>query len=373
MFKTEKSILIICIILIFLLSGQVSATDTPTIELNDFDTGENSFNTNANDMIEDMDDEIKIVEDYDKYIDDEINEEDYVSTEINANHPIENNIDYPIKNNIDYPIENNVDFPIENNVNYPINNNVDDEEFNIVDENAKDTTGVIMAGDNYSCGPASLATVLNKFGLNLSLSEVSRYTKTSLNGTNMQSLMDAAKQYNFSALGIEIDTKNLKENYIVHLNINGNEHWTVISKLTDTHVFLADSTEGNIKLSLDEFNSYFTKKAVVISNNSQIDLNNEMIKNQIKILGKNQTLRISGKGMKRRVIGYKIVWKHGLIAKHGWILKPKVVGGHVSFSQWQYVKGTYYVWGKYKVKEPIYKYYYVADDSLTSAKIKKRK
>ena len=357
MFKIEKSILIICIISIFLLIGQVAATDTNTIELNDFDTGEYSFNTNVNDMIEDLDNEINIDEEDDEYIDDEINEEDYVSTEININHPIENNIDYPI----------------ENNVNYPIKNNVDDEEFNIVDENAKDTTGVVMAGDNYSCGPASLATVLNKFGLNLSLSEVSRYTKTSLNGTNMQSLIDAAKQYNFSALAIEIDTRNLKENYIVHLNINGNEHWTVISKLTESHVFLADSTEGNINISLDEFNSYFTKKAIVISNNSQIDLSNEMIKNQIKILGKDQTLRISGKGMKRRVIGYKIIWKHGLIAKHGWILKPKVVGGHVSFSQWQYVKGTYYVWGKYKVKEPIYKYYYVADDSLTSAKIKKRK
>ena len=136
MFKIEKSILIICIISIFLLIGQVAATDTTTIELNDFDTGENSFNTNVNDMIEDLDNEINIDEEEDEYIDDEINEEDYVSTEININHPIENNIDYPIENNIDYPIENNV--------NYPIKNNVDDEEFNIVDENAKDTTHPLL-------------------------------------------------------------------------------------------------------------------------------------------------------------------------------------------------------------------------------------
>ena len=70
MFKIEKSILIICIISIFLLIGQVAATDTNTIELNDFDTGEYSFNTNVNDMIEDLDNEINIDEDDGKYIDD---------------------------------------------------------------------------------------------------------------------------------------------------------------------------------------------------------------------------------------------------------------------------------------------------------------
>ena len=61
------------------------------------------------------------------------------------------------------------------------------------------------------------------------------------------------------------------------------------------------------------------------------------------------------------------------IQKYGWVLRPKVVGGHVSFSQWQYVKGYYTVWGKYKAKEPIYKYYFTNDESLTSAKIKKAK
>ena len=81
--------------------------------------------------------------------------------------------------------------------------------------------------------------------------------------------------------------------------------------------------------------------------------------------------RISGKGLKRKVIGYRIVWRYGLIQKYGWVLRPKVVGGHISFSQWTYVKGYYAVWGKYKVKEPIYKYYFVSDDALTSVKIRK--
>ena len=187
----------------------------------------------------------------------------------------------------------------------------------------------------------------------------------------MQSLIDAAKYYGFSAYGVEVDTKGLNENNIVHLNINGCEHWTVISKVTDTHIFLADSTEGNINFTLDEFNSYFSKKAITLANNSLNDLKNDLISNQITILNKDQCLKISGKGLKKKVVGYRIVWKYGWRQKYGWILRPKVVGGHVSFTQWVYVKGYHAVWGKYKVKEPIYKYYFVSDDAMTSAKIKK--
>lgn len=228
-----------------------------------------------------------------------------------------------------------------------------------------------MANDNYSCGPASLATALNRNGLNLSLNEVSKHTNTSLNGTSMQSLIDAAKYYGFSAYGVEVNTKGLKENNIVHLNLNGCEHWTVISKVTDTHIFLADSTEGNINFTIDEFDSYFSKKAIILSNISQNDLKNDLISNQINILNKDQCLKISGKGLKKKVVGYRIVWKYGWRQKYGWVLRPKVVGGHVSFTQWVYVKGYHAVWGKYKVKEPIYKYYFVSDDAMTSAKIKK--
>ena len=41
-----------------------------------------------------------------------------------------------------------------------------------------------------------------------------------------------------------------------------------------------------------------------------------------------------------------------------WVLRPKVVGGHVSFSQWEYVYVGRPVWKKYKVKIPIYKWKY---------------
>ena len=327
MLKINKSILIICIISLFLIIGQISASDTDSMTIEDFNAIEND-NSIVN--IQEMDNSI------------EINEKN----------------DEPLRINVtrDDPLGINGER---------------DESIEIFEDGQKDTTGIVMANDNYSCGPASLATVLNKNGFNLSLNEVSQHTNTSLDGTSMQSLIDAAKYYKFSAYGVEMETQNLKENCIVQLNINGDEHWTVIAKVTDTHVFLADSTLGNMNLSINEFNSYFSKKAIVISKDNSNYLKDELISNQINILDKDQCKRISGKGLKRKVIGYRIVWRYGLIQKYGWVLRPKVVGGHISFSQWTYVKGYYAVWGKYKVKEPIYKYYFVSDDALTSVKIRK--
>ncbi|WP_298534314.1 cysteine peptidase family C39 domain-containing protein [uncultured Methanobrevibacter sp.] len=313
MMKINRSILIICIVSLFLIIGQISASDTDSMEINDTIHNDLSLNQlNGSDI--------------DNLESDEMEKTAQTETET-----------------------------------------IDE----IVEEKQKDTTGVVMANDNYSCGPASLATALNRNGLNLNLNEVSKHTNTSLNGTSMQSLIDAAKYYGFSAYGVEVDTKSLKENNIIHLNINGCEHWTVISKVTDTHIFLADSTEGNINFTIDEFNSYFSKKAIILANNSLNDLKNDLITNQMTILNKDQCLKISGKGLKKKVVGYRIVWKYGWRQKYGWILRPKVVGGHVSFTQWVYVKGYHAVWGKYKVKEPIYKYYFVSDDAMTSAKIKK--
>ena len=311
MLKINKSILIICIVSLFLMMGQISASDADSLEIDD---------TIQNDLILDLSDS---------------------SMNIDESNKLEEM------------------------------NGMEENSQEIIEEKQKDTTGVVMANDNYSCGPASLATALNRNGLNLSLNEVSKHTNTSLNGTSMQSLIDAAKCYDFTAYGVEVDTKGLKENSIVHLNINGCEHWTVISKLTETHVFLADSTEGNINFTIDEFNSYFSKKAIIISDNGQNDLKNDLISNQVTILNKDQCLKISGKGLKKKVVGYRIVWKYGWRQKYGWVLRPKVVGGHVSFTQWVYVKGYHAVWGKYKVKEPIYKYYFVSDDAMTSVKIKK--
>ena len=152
MLKINRSILIICIVSLFLIIGQISASDTDSMEINDTIHNDLSLNQlNGSDI--------------DNLESDEMEKTAQTETET-----------------------------------------IDE----IVEEKQKDTTGVVMANDNYSCGPASLATALNRNGLNLSLNEVSKHTHTSLNGTSMQSLIDAAKYYGFSAYGVEVDTKSLK-------------------------------------------------------------------------------------------------------------------------------------------------------------------
>ena len=111
MLKINRSILIICIVSLFLIIGQISASDTDSMEIND---------TANNDLILNQ-----------------LNDSDMNNLESDE-------------------MEKTAQTETET---------IDE----IVEEKQKETTGVVMANDNYSCGPASLATALNRNGLNLSL------------------------------------------------------------------------------------------------------------------------------------------------------------------------------------------------------------
>ena len=325
MLRINKSILMVCLISLFLLVSQASAADADMI---------------ASDI--NLADESLIID-------------DKMDLSQNQN---QNPIPSMDKSNCSQSLENVKNNDLDNN---------DNAKTEIAEE--KDTRSVVMAGDNYSCGPASLATALNKLGMNLSLNEVSAHTNTSIeNGTTMQSLIDAAKCFNYSAIGVSIESKDLVENSIVHLNLGGGQHWTVLSRISEGHVFLADSTEGNINLTIDEFNSCYSGKAILLT---KIAKQTTEISSNAKVLDSSECMKISGKGMKKRVVGYRIVKKIVAIPVWKKVLKPRVVNGHVSFTCWEYSYSKVYTYKVKKVKEPIYKYYYVADDALTSAKIKK--
>ena len=131
MLKINKSILIICLVSLFL----ISASDTDLMETNDLDMNDLSINQNTNEGFDNPN--------MDQSKSNEMNEANSIKTE--PSDALEESID------------------------------------DMIEEKQKDTNGVVMANDNFSCGPASLATALNKYGLNLSLNEVSKHTNTSLN------------------------------------------------------------------------------------------------------------------------------------------------------------------------------------------------
>ncbi|WP_295622479.1 hypothetical protein [uncultured Methanobrevibacter sp.] len=143
MLKINRSILIICLVSLFLIMGQVTASDNDLIEINDSNASndpmeldkmnicsESSSPSQSNDMSD-----LTICENYSNKADINSNDQDSDKLDDNQHH------------------------------------NVDDYQhiLETIKEESKDTTGIVMANDNYSCGPASLATVLNSYGLNLSL------------------------------------------------------------------------------------------------------------------------------------------------------------------------------------------------------------
>ncbi len=306
--------------------------------------------------------------------DDSINEnENGKSDSIEINEKlIENNGNKAIEPNEHYTIENNE--TIKTNEHYTIENNKEIDtslkEECKNDEN-KNFDGIVVSDDSYSCGPASLATVLNRFGMNLTLKEVSQFTDTTEEkGTSMLSLINASKHFGFDAVGARLDVCDLKENYIIHMNIDGNEHWTVFKNITDDYVFLMDPNEGHVNFTLEEFNSYFTGNAIIIFNEATNIIQDELKSENISILSDDESLEIFGKRMVKKVVGYKTVRKYGFVPHYGWKLMPVVSKGEVHFSQWKYVKGVYYTLGWYSAKEPIYKVYYISDEALTSAPLK---
>lgn len=127
-----------------------------------------------------------------------------------------------------------------------------------------------MSDDEYSCGAASFATVVNKLGKNITLNEAKIVTNCSVNGTTMKGILDASKKYNLIGVGVQIESTNLKENYIVHMDIMGVNHWSVVKEINKDFIILADPNLGNYKYDLLEFNQYYTNQTIIILNNSNI-------------------------------------------------------------------------------------------------------
>lgn len=138
----------------------------------------------------------------------------------------------------------------------------------------KNTTGVVMQTTNYTCGPAALATALQNMGINANEEEIADLAETDENGTTMYGLIQAAKAKGLNAQGFKISVSNLKKNDIVFLTIDGVSHYSVVTEVNNESVKLADPKLGNIELSLDQFNEYYSGYAIVISDlNSSIEVN----------------------------------------------------------------------------------------------------
>ncbi|MEL7670704.1 cysteine peptidase family C39 domain-containing protein [Methanobacterium sp.] len=178
-----------------------------------------------------------------------------------------------------------------------------------------DTTGIIMQSTSYNCGPAALATVLNNLGINATEQELASLAGTDKSGTTMYGLVHAAQSKGLKVRGMRLSQDKLKKNDIVVLNIDGVTHYSIVKEVTNESVKLMDPSLGNIKMSKEEFNKFYSGNAIVIidSSISLNDLNNsienEIVTNSNELqLGKLQSIK--GKGKTKIIVRF---------LKKGWV------------------------------------------------------
>lgn len=171
-----------------------------------------------------------------------------------------------------------------------IRNNITDNP--ISDEVMVNTTGVVMSNTTSNCGPASLATVLQNLSINVSQDMVATIAGTDDNGTTMYGLAQAAQKQGLIVKGLKLKVNELQAWNLVYLTLDNVGHYSIVTRINNTIVYLADSDSGNINMTLTDFTeSYIQNKtseygyALVItddSNNPQLNNNNTLTDNEMK-------------------------------------------------------------------------------------------
>lgn len=116
---------------------------------------------------------------------------------------------------------------------------------------------VIKQDIDYSCGSASLATILTYF-YNQPTTEAQIVKDLALDKqmASFQDLANVVEKYGFTGKGIATNYDSLKKikiPAIVYLNHNRTDHFSVLRAIDDTHVYLADPSWGNRTLTRKQF------------------------------------------------------------------------------------------------------------------------
>ena len=116
---------------------------------------------------------------------------------------------------------------------------------------------VVKQDIDYSCGSASLATILTYFyNQPTTESQVIRDLALNKQMASFQDLANVSQKYGFIGKGIATNYDSLKKikiPAIVYLNHNRTDHFSVLRAIDDTHVYLADPSWGNRTLTRKQF------------------------------------------------------------------------------------------------------------------------
>lgn len=116
----------------------------------------------------------------------------------------------------------------------------------------------IRQHDVTDCGAACLATICKQNGYKIGISQIREVAGTDRQGTNVYGVIKAAETLGFSAKGVKGNKEAFFSNFplpcIAHVIVNGNLlHYVVIHRITKKQVIIADSAEGIVKVTPEEF------------------------------------------------------------------------------------------------------------------------
>lgn len=124
---------------------------------------------------------------------------------------------------------------------------------------------VVKQDRDYSCGAASLATLLDEFyGLSLTEEQILKDMNKPDMMANFEDMARVANGYGFKAGGIALSYEQLSKlsvPVLVYLQNRGEDHFSVLRGISATHVQLADPSWGNRIFSRAQFLAMWETRA----------------------------------------------------------------------------------------------------------------
>jgi uncharacterized protein len=124
---------------------------------------------------------------------------------------------------------------------------------------------IIKQAQDFSCGAASLATLLNGFyGLSLTEAQILKDMNKPSQMASFEDMAQVVHRYGFKAAGVALNYQQLAKltmPTLVYLQVQGNDHFSVLRGISPTHVQLADPSMGNRIFSKAQFLAMWETRA----------------------------------------------------------------------------------------------------------------
>lgn len=129
---------------------------------------------------------------------------------------------------------------------------------------------LIKQFDENDCGAACLAMIASQFGSHISITKIREVAGTDREGTSLKGMLEAAKKLNLDAKAVkgteQIFSRKFPVPLIAHLQYqNGNNHFTVISKINEKRVWTYDPAIGKVSYKKEDFLKIWSGYLILVS------------------------------------------------------------------------------------------------------------